>query len=111
MQVSIRSSRSEESEGSPGFAQSSESGKSIHLVLQYFESHQPFRTDPPTTHRSKKCIPSSPRCVRCMELGIEDCRYDSAKRRGPGNTLRTGQACVSCRRVASGLLSERAKLM
>ena len=53
----------------------------------------------------KKCIPNTPRCVRCMDLGIEDCRYGSVKKSRTGNMLRMGQACTPCRWVTpSGCL-------
>lgn len=46
-----------------------------------------------------------------MELGIRDCTYISVKKRGAGNTLRTGQACVPCRWVAAKALRESSELM
>ncbi|KAF9783513.1 hypothetical protein BJ322DRAFT_158918 [Thelephora terrestris] len=45
-----------------------------------------------------RCIQGTPRCARCTDMGIEDCRYDPVKKRGIGNTLRTGGACIPCRR-------------
>ncbi|KAF9642933.1 hypothetical protein BDM02DRAFT_3264295 [Thelephora ganbajun] len=47
--------------------------------------------------RKVKCIPGTPRCARCTAVGIEDCRYGSVKKRGPGSILRMGQACIPCR--------------
>ncbi|KAF9779638.1 hypothetical protein BJ322DRAFT_369059 [Thelephora terrestris] len=48
--------------------------------------------------RKAKCIPGTPRCVRCTTLGIQDCSYIPVKKRGSGTTLRMGEACVLCRR-------------
>jgi len=57
---------------------------------------------PPLLGYSKRCVPGAARCVRCTEMGIEDCRYCSVKKRGIGTTLRMGQACVPCRSVFAG---------
>ena len=45
----------------------------------------------------KKCTPATPRCLRCTELGIDECLYVPVKKRGAGNTLRMGEACQRCR--------------
>ena len=47
--------------------------------------------------RSQKCIPGAIRCMRCMNLGIEDCTYEWVKKRGVGRTLKMGEACEYCR--------------
>ncbi|KAF9779637.1 hypothetical protein BJ322DRAFT_369970 [Thelephora terrestris] len=51
--------------------------------------------------RKAKCIPGTPRCVRCVTLGIQDCRYAPVKKRGAGSILRMGEACVPCRQKKS----------
>jgi hypothetical protein len=45
----------------------------------------------------QKCVPGPRRCVRCKDMGIEDCVYEQVKKRGIGNTLRMGEACACCR--------------
>jgi len=88
-------------------SQSSESGKSIlpSVGISNLINHYP---DVISDHlhfcHLKKCVPSTPRCVRCMDMGIEDCRYGSVKKRGIGSTLRMGQACVPCWSVAASSL-------
>ena len=47
----------------------------------------------------QKCTPDVPRCVRCTLLGIEECVYRQRKERKVGNSLRMGEACLSCRSV------------
>ena len=81
-------------------SQGSESGKSISPGIEIsnlIDRHSNVISDHFPTGRSKRCVPSTPRCVRCMDMGIEDCRYRSVKKRGIGTTLRMGQACVPCR--------------
>ena len=59
----------------------------------------------------QKCIPASPRCTRCTGLGIEDCIYETGGRtRGPGGTLRMGEACTSCRFVLLAFTTAHSKL-
>ncbi|KAF9643250.1 hypothetical protein BDM02DRAFT_3123697 [Thelephora ganbajun] len=48
--------------------------------------------------RKVKCVPATPRCLRCTELKIDECLYVSVKKRGTGNTLRMGEACQRCRK-------------
>ena len=47
----------------------------------------------------QKCVPGLSRCVRCMRMEIQDCIYESVKKRGVGKTLRMGEACACCRLV------------
>jgi hypothetical protein len=37
--------------------------------------------------------------VRCTALGIEECTYESVKKKSSGGALRMGEACTSCRFV------------
>ena len=37
-------------------------------------------------------------------MGIEDCVFDSIKKRGIGKTLRVGEACNLCRLVRAVIL-------
>ena len=90
-------------------SQSSESGKSIITLCWNVDSHQPCPNGISyylPLGRSKRCFPGTPRCVRCMIVGIEDCRYHPVMKRGSGTTLGMGQACVSCRSVAASSLPE-----
>ena len=61
------------------------------------ESPSRIRHGYESDHRPQKCIPGSPRCVRCTNMGIEDCVYNKIRKRGAGNTLGTGEACGYCR--------------
>ena len=83
------------------FLQGWESGKSIFRRLGMLNLTMDPYTDGIPDHlipnRAKKCIPGTPRCVRCTAIGIEDCSYRSVMKRGTGNTLATGRACVLCR--------------
>ena len=83
------------------FLQGSESGKSIFRRIGILDLTKSYMDGIPDhfipDHHAKKCIPGTPRCVRCTAVGIEDCSYGSVKKRGSGNTLPTGQACIPCR--------------
>jgi hypothetical protein len=79
-----------------GVLQGSESGKSVSPRMKLLNLINHYATGIPTAP-SKKCTPGTPRCARCTAMGIEDCSYGSVKKRGVGNTLRMGQACIPCR--------------
>jgi hypothetical protein len=40
----------------------------------------------------QKCVPGPRRCVRCTDMGIEDCAYGQAMKKG-----RMNEACARCR--------------
>ena len=82
------------------FLQGPESGKSIfpHIeILNLINSYAGEIFDHLVPNRTKKCVPGTPRCVRCTSIGIEECSYDLVKKRNVRNLLPPGQACIPCR--------------
>ena len=91
--------RSEYRSGALTPSQRSESGKYISScvgITNLIGRHPDAIPNHVPLGRSKRCVPGTPCCVRCMTMRIE-CRYGPAKTRGVGSTLPIGQACVLCR--------------